>query len=465
MQTKKARVGFLGLMLKLYDRYPEIKPAMAEFADKLIDTMSPFADVIFPGICNTRELVNDAVAKFESEKVDLLMTVLLTYAPSHIALPALSKTKLPILIYNTQQEYAITQDSPADVTFKNHGMHGVQDLANVLLRSGCKFRILTGYYKDEKTLSELKSWCDAARVASFMQNTRIGLIGYPMEQMGDFAIDETAFLSQMGVEVQRIPMKLVSEMAENAPSSEIAQQMDFDQKTFDVEPKVTKEAHEASSRLEWAIRSVLNERNMQGFSAHFTAVAEDGRLDTLPFLASSKLLAEGYGFGGEGDVTSAAAVTMMHELTGMANFTEMFTMDFGGNSVLMSHMGECNWKMARRDRPVQLVLDDLGIADLKTPPVLLRFSLEPGNVTLVSLTTLANGRMKFIITEGNVLDFPSVPSINKPNFKFAPNGDLGEFLTKFSMEGGSHHQALVYGHMAGTIKRLGEILGIDCAIV
>ena len=204
---------------------------------------------------------------------------------------------------------------------------------------------------------------------------------------------------------------------------------------------------------------------MQGFAAHFTAVAEDGRLDTLPFLASSKLLAEGYGYGGEGDVTSAAIVTMMHELAEMANFTEMFTMDFGANAVLMSHMGECNWKMARKDMPVRLILDDLGIVDIKVAPVLLRFSLEPGDVTLVSLTTLANGRMKFIVTEGKVLDFPPIPAIGKPHFKFAPNGDLSDFLTKFSMEGGSHHQALVYGRMAGTISKIADIMGIDCAII
>ncbi len=95
MQTKKARVGLLGLMLKLYDRYPHIKPIMADFANELAGVLSPFAEVYFPGICNTREEVNEAVSKFESEKVDLLMVVLLTYAPSHIALPALSKTKLP----------------------------------------------------------------------------------------------------------------------------------------------------------------------------------------------------------------------------------------------------------------------------------------------------------------------------------------------------------------------------------
>jgi L-arabinose isomerase len=462
---KKARVGLLGLMFQLYDRYPHIKPAMAEFAGELVSTMSPYADVTFPGVCNTRQLVNEAIAKFENEKVDLLMVVLLTYAPSHIALPGLCKTNLPILIFNTQKEYAITQDSGPDVTFKNHGMHGVQDLANVLLRSGREFRILTGHYKDEKILNELQAWCDAARVASFMRNVRIGLLGYPMEQMGDFAIDETTFLSQMGVEVQRIPMKVVSELAASAPSNEIAVQIAQDHKDFAIDANVKQDSHEASSRLEWAIRNVLKERDMQGFAAHFTAVAEDGRLETLPFLASSKMLAEGYGYGGEGDVTSAAAVTMMHELVGMANFTEMFTMDFGGNAVLMSHMGEANPKFARKDMPIQLIMDDLGIADIKYPPVLLRFSLEPGNVTLVSLTTLNNGRMKFIVTEGKIVDFPPVPAISKPHFKFAPDGNLCDFLTRFSMEGGSHHQALVYGHKSGTISKIADILGIDCAII
>ncbi|MGB9596963.1 MAG: hypothetical protein ACPL7B_11845, partial [Candidatus Poribacteria bacterium] len=67
--------------------------------------------------------------------------------------------------------------------------------------------------------------------------------------------------------------------------------------------------------------------------------------------------------------------------------------------------------------------------------------------------------------EGKVLDFPPIPAISKPHFKFMPNCDLGDFLTKFSMEGGSHHQALVYGSMADSVKKIADILGIDSAIV
>jgi L-arabinose isomerase len=461
--AKKANVGLLGLMFDLYDLFPEIKPMVAEFAEELVDTLSPFAQVDFPGVCNTREQVEQAVADFEDSGKDLLMVVLLTYAPSHIALPALSRTRLPILIFNTQQLRAITRETVSVDTTRNHGMHGVQDLANVLLRAECKFHLVTGHYQDEQTLAEVRSWCDAARVVSFMPHMRIGLLGYPMEGMGDFSIDETAFLSQLGVEVRRIAMKALAERAKAAPEKAIAQQMAEDRERFQFQEGITEEEHEASSRLEWALRKILNERGMHGFASHFLAVGKDGWLDTLPFLASCKLLAEGYGFGGEGDVTSAAAVAMMKELVGAANFTEMFTMDFAGNSALMMHMGEGNWKMARKDEPIHLLRSTLGMVDLRSDPLLLAFSLEPGEATLVSLTTLANGRLKFIVAEGQVLDFPYIADLGRPHYKFSPDGDLSDFLTRFSLEGGSHHQAMAYGRWAGTVEKVAALLGVECA--
>ena len=464
-ERKKAKVGLLGLMFELYDRIPELKPTMAKFAEELVETMSPFADVNFPDVCNTRSQVNEAVANFEADDVDLLMVVLLTYAPSHIALPALLKTKLPILVFNTQKAYSITAETTPEITLQNHGMHGVQDFANVLLRSKREFHIVTGHYQDKETLNQVRQWCSAARIASFLRQCRIGLVGYPMEQMGDFAIDETSFLAQAGVEVKHISTKRLSKEAENAPDKEIAKQMDFDRKQFEIDPKINKEEHEASLSLEWAIRKILKEEKMHGFAAHFIAIAEDGRLDTLPFIAASKLLGEGYGYGGEGDVTSAAAVAMMQELAGSANFTEMFTMDFGGNAVLMSHMGEGNWKLARGDLPVRLVHSTLGLVDLRITPLLLTFSLKPGKVTLVSLTTFANGQLKMIATEGEVLDFPPIKALSTPHYKFAPEGKLSDFLTHFSMEGGSHHQALAYGHFSDTIEKIAKLLNIECSIV
>ena len=464
-ETKKAKAGLLGMMIEYYERWPEIKPMLAEFGEELVETLSPFAEVDFHGVCITRKQVDQAVAGFEADGKDLLLVVLLSYAPSYISLPALKRTRLPILVFNTQPLYAITRDTRSADTTRSHGLGGMQDLANVLLRAGHKFHIVTGYYKDEQTLAEVKSWCDAARTASFVRRMRIGLLGHPMEGMGDFGVDETALLDQVGVEVRHIAMKALAERAKAAPKDEITRQMAEDRQCFQVQQDITEGEHEASSRLEWALRETLIEHEMHGFASGFMAIEEDGWLDTLPFLAASKLLAEGYGFGGEGDVTSATAVAMMAELAGAANFTEMFTMDFAGNSILMMHMGEANWKMARKDEPVHLLRSTQGMAYVRFEPLLLTFSLEPGEATLVSLTTVADGELKFIVGEGQVVDFPYIADLARPHYKFRPDSDLSGFLTCFSLEGGSHHQAMAYGRWGGTVEKIAALLGIECARV
>ena len=131
----------------------------------------------------------------------------------------------------------------------------------------------------------------------------------------------------------------------------------------------------------------------------------------------------------------------------------------------MMHMGEGNWKMARKDEPVHLLSSNLGLVDLRLDPLLLAFSLEPGEATLVSLTTLADGKFRFVVAEGKVADFPYIRSLARPHYKFRPDGDLGDFLTRFSLAGGSHHQGMAYGRWAGTLEKIALLLGIDCARV
>jgi len=465
-EAKRAKVGLLGLMLRAYDdSFPELRPYVESFARELTGEMADFAEVVFPGVCNTREAVEAAVTRFERESVELIVVVLLTYAPSLIALPALKQTRLPILILNTQRARGVPMGSSSSLLIENHGMHGVQDLANVLLRSEVPFGLVTGHWQEPALRGDLQSWCIAARTVSAMRCCKIGLLGYPMQDMGDFALDETGLLAQVGVRVQRVPFELVVTRVQQAPTDAIEQMVAEDRQRFDVDPSLSDEEHRVSVRLEWALRSIAEEWGLAGLAVHFMAVDEDGRLQTLPFLAASEMLADGYAYGGEGDVTSAAAVLMMREIAGMANFTEMFTMDFDENAIVMSHMGEGNWRMARKDRPVRLVRNEFKMVDLPYAPATLSFALEPGHATLVSLTTGPGGCFRFVVSEGEVLDFPPLEGALNPQYKFAPAGELEQFLTDFSLAGGSHHQALGYGSHTETLRRVASLLGIECFVV
>ena len=85
------------------------------------------------------------------------------------------------------------------------------------------------------------------------------------------------------------------------------------------------------------------------------AFGEDERTETLPFVAASRLMADGVGFAGEGDIVGAVGCWLLGRLQPPAGFSEVFTIDFAGNACFMSHMGEANVAMARTDRKVPLV--------------------------------------------------------------------------------------------------------------
>jgi L-arabinose isomerase len=466
MTQNTARIGLLGLFFDLYlSMGDSLLKTQEAFAQRLVACLQEMNDVVFPGVCTNREEVDRAVDLMDREGVDLIVVVFLTYAPSLYVLPALQRTLRPVLIFNTQKLYAVTEKLQPTDTSENHGMHGVQDLANTLLRAGRPFHIVTGFWEDTDVLAEVQAWCDAARVCRELSQAQVGLLGHPMESMGDFGLDETACLAQIGVHVHHLPMRLVADRAVNAPVAEIEAQMVFDREHFQVDPNLTPEQHEAGSRLEWALRKVLEERGLLGFASHFLAVGNEGVLDTLPFLAACKLLGEGYGYGAEGDVTSAIATWLLRRLTGEATFTEMFTMDFGGGTVLMSHMGEGNWRMAHDQYPVVLGSGPFRMVALHVAPVSLGFTYRPGPVTLVSITTVDKGRLRFIITEGEIIDTPPIPAISRVHCRFRPNQPLPQFLTHYSEAGGSHHQGMAYGHVAAKVVRLARLLGVDYEII
>jgi L-arabinose isomerase len=465
-EIRKARVGLLGLMLEAYDQsFPELHTYGDAFARDLAASMADYAEVAYPGVCNTRELVDGAVASFESGGADLIVVVLLTYAPSLIALPALKRTTLPVLILNTQRAEGVPQAAAGSVLIENHGMHGVQDLANVLLRAGRQFGLVTGHWQDQTLARELQGWCTAARTANELRHSRFGLLGYPMQDMGDFAIDEAALLAQLGAQMRRVSFAEVARLLAEAPAADVARMVQEDHDTFAVSPDLDDEQHRVSVQLEWALRAAADRGGLDGLAIHFMAVDEDKRLPTLPFLAASEMLADGYSYGAEGDITCAAAVYLMRQIAAEANFTEMFTMDFEQSAIVMAHMGEGNWRMAHKDRPVRLVSNPFGMVSLPYHPVSLSFALQPGRVTLASLTTGPQGRMRVVVTEGQVLDFAPLDGALNPQYKLAPSRRLPDFLTDYSLAGGSHHQALAYGSHSETLRKLCRVLDVDFVAV
>ena len=98
-------------------------------------------------------------------------------------------------------------------------------------------------------------------------------------------------------------------------------------------------------------------------------------------------------------------------------------MDFPSDSILMSHMGEGNWRVARRDRKPRLIKRPLGIGGLADPPTIL-FQYEPGPATIATLLSLGGDRFRLIVCEGEVLDTEELPSLEMPYGQFRPDSGV-----------------------------------------
>jgi L-arabinose isomerase len=229
---------------------------------------------------------------------------------------------------------------------------------------------------------------------------------------------------------------------------------------FEVSGALPRPSHDYAARMELALRAMLETGDYNGFAVHFEPVGKDGRFEQLPLLAASDLMADGYGYGAEGDTNTASLLCASQLLIGDAHFSEMYAMDFDLGSVLISHMGEGNWRVARKDRPIRLIDRELGIGGLGNPPTTV-FSAQPGMATTASLVPLEGEEYRLIVGTGQVMDTPELPKVEMPYFHFRPDAGLKPFMNTWLKNGGTHHFCTNLGDHVARWEYLAELLQVD----
>ena len=459
----KPKVGLLALTLELYERLaPGLREGREEWLQRaVLPALKPHADVLFQKACFKREDVDAAVAEFESQGADALLVMLLTYSPSLIALPALRRTRLPILVWNTQELLAVDETFNSAAMTTNHGVHGTQDLANVLLRSGVEFEYVTSHLSDPSPLDAICDFFAVAAAVGKLRRARIGLMGYPFPGMGDFAVDPAWMASTLGCEAVLLPIEEHITKAENASADTVAALVKEYRHSYAVDPDINEEALTGTARVELALREMVEERKLNAMTYQFLAFGEDERSLTVPFVAASRLMAEGIGFGGEGDLIAASGTTLLNWLMPPATFSEIFTVDFAGNALFMSHMGEANVAMARKDAPIPLRAREARIVPTRCGQLSLAVSIKWGPATLCALTVGPERRWRFVVSPVTIQDYPILEGFSSPHFKISPHGDVRDFLTAYAKAGGPHHNAVCFGDARERLRQAARLLDAD----
>ena len=459
--TAKVKVGLLGLTLEFYEADPAVRKGRdAWVRAQVLPALAPYADVIFHGAVFNREAVDREVAALEAAGAEVLLVMVLTYHTSLSTLPALRNTRLPILIWNTQELYAVDEHYGSAELTNNHGVHGTFDLANVLMRSGVRFGYHTSHLSDSGAIEELAGQLRAAAAVTHLRRMRLGVIGYPFPGMGDFGLDTTHMAATLGCETTTLAMSEYQAQVRAAGGAEVAELVSTYRREHQVAPDVTEEALAATARAELALRSLIREYRLDAYSYQFLAFGKDPEAETIPFVAACRLMAEGIGFGGEGDLISAAFATALDRLAGAASFTEIFTIDFAGNALFLSHMGEANVGMARTDGPVPLVTGN-PIVPLRYGQLVMPIRYQPGPATLAALTLTGHNRWRILASPVEIADTPLLAQIRSPQSKVVPRGDVREWLNAYGAAGGPHHMAICFGDACRRLELLATLLGAD----
>jgi L-arabinose isomerase len=463
-QVAKPRVGMLAVMQGLYDEMlPGITERQGAYAEEVATALAEVASVDVGAPVKDRDGIERRVRELEGADVDGLLVVMLTYGPAMRIARTLASTPLPICLANIQPVPAVTPEwDMGDLTY-NQGIHGAQDTANAMVRAGRAFAVVTDDWRADSFRDAIGGWARAAAAVMRWRSLKVAVFGYAMNSMGDIRFDEHALLRALGPQVDALGTGALHRAATAVPADDVDGLIAAEDAAFQVDARLSREERVDHARMQLGLERVLAEGGYGAYSTHFGAIAEDGRFARLPLAAASSLMAKGYGYGAEGDALTAALMSAARTLVGETQFTEMYAMDFPSDSILISHMGEGNWRLARDDRPVRLIKRPLGIGGLDDPPTFL-FQYRTGPATLATLIALGGERFRLLVSEGEVLDTAELPHLEMPYGHFRPDSGLRACVDTWLRLGGPHHQVLNPGRQAGAWRTFSELAGLEFAV-
>jgi len=456
---KTIKIGLLPFYLELYDKIfpPERRKPLAAFYASVANALQrQGVEVVAAKICRLKPEFAAAIKKFEKAEVDAIVTLHLAYSPSLESAEVLARTRLPIIVFDTTPDFAFDPSQLPEKIMTNHGIHGVQDMCNLLIRNNKPFIIEAGHWKKSDVRARVISGARAARIASSFRRSRVGQIGKAFAGMGDFSLPAEILKQKLGIQTVPCDCRQLSRICKSIPGRDVDAEIKNNKRQFAIRPGI-KKAHQHSVRIGLAVRKWIEQKKLTAFTVNFLDVTPKTGLPTVPFLEASLGMARGIGYAGEGDVITAALVGALTSVFPDTTFTEMFCPDWKGNTVFLSHMGEVNVNLlASRARLEEM---DYKFSDVKNPVRALG-CLRGGPAVFVNLAPLAGNRFRLIITRVSMQTVRGRDRM-KDSIRgwFRPSMPVADFLAAYSRAGGTHHAALVYGHAVPEIVGFGAFMG------
>ena len=385
-----------------------------------------------------------------------------TFSPSKMWIHGFDLLQKPYCHLATQYNRKIpNEEIDMDFMNLNQAAHGDREHGFIGARMRLPRKIVVGYWQDKPVLEDLGAWMRSAVGFDFSRKLKVIRFGDNMRDVAVTEGDKVEAQIRLGWQVDYWPVGHLVETMEALTEAEVDAQMAQYRERYDMDTD-NEEAVRYQAREEAAMRKILAREGARAFSNNFQDLYG---MDQLPGIASQNMMADGYGYGGEGDWKVAAMTALMKEmakgLEGGTLFMEDYTYDLepGDEVSLGAHMLEVCPSIAAQRPKIQV--HPLGIGD-RQPPARLVFEGKAGAGIVVSLVDMG-GRLRLIVQDVQVikpiLDMPNLP-VARVMWKPAP--DLRTGLQCWILAGGAHHTVLSTAVTAQMMKDWAVMMDIEC---
>ncbi|WP_089104800.1 L-arabinose isomerase [Streptomyces hyaluromycini] len=390
-----------------------------------------------------------------------------TFSPAKMWIAGLSALDRPVLHLHTQYNLSLPWSS-IDMEFMNlnQAAHGDREFAHIGSRLGVNRKIVAGHASDARVQRRVATWCRAAAGRHASRTLRLARFGDNMRDVAVTEGDKVEAQLRFGFSVNTYSVndlvKVVDAVEEKAAAELAASYVE----EYDVRPILRPDGvrHEAlryAARLELGLRTFLDEG---GFTAFTTNFEDLGGLRQLPGLAVQRLMADGYGFGGEGDWKTSALLRTMKVMgsgqPGGTSFMEDYTYHLGPGEprILGAHMLEVCPSIAA-DRP-SCEIHPLSIGG-REDPVRLVFDAAPGPAVVVGLSDVGD---RFRLT-ANTVDVVApgqpLPRLPVARAVWKPRPSLAESAESWLLAGAPHHTVLSSAVDIETLTDFAAMTGVE----
>jgi L-arabinose isomerase len=394
-----------------------------------------------------------------------------TFSPAKMWIGGLNILKKPLCHLHTQFNAEIPWNS-IDMDFMNlnQSAHGDREFGFIMSRMRKKRKVIVGHWEDERVHKKLGIWSRVALGWDEFQNLKVARFGDNMREVAVTEGDKVEAQIRFGFSVNGFDSSDITKKIETISENEINKLVAIYESSYNLAPTLQNGGSQRASlveaaKIELGLRAFLEEGGYKAFTDTFENL---GGLKQLPGIAVQRLMADGYGFGGEGDWKTAALVRAMKVmnvgLEGGTSFMEDYTYHFTPQKsyVLGSHMLEICSSIA--DGKPSCEIHPLGIGG-KADPVRLVFNVPAGNAINASLIDMGN-RFRLIVNEVEAVkpmaDLPKLP-VARVLWDAKPNLDIA--ASTWILAGGAHHTVYSQAVTTEFMEDFADIAGIELLVI